>query len=100
MKVWSIVGAVIGLVLSFSSAVNAQEDPNAQYVVIRSGMLSTQPVEIEVPLEISVLRLQLSIEFKGDLKLSVITPFGKSLNLNDPNINLFETREKRTILMW
>ncbi|HKX33576.1 MAG TPA: hypothetical protein VJ302_38210 [Blastocatellia bacterium] len=100
MKVWLIIGVLIGGLLSASPVINAQEDPNAQYIIIRSGALSAQPLEIEMPIEVSVLKLQLAIEFKGDLTLSVITPFGKPLDLNDQSIHLFEAKEKRTVLIW
>ncbi|MCI0336086.1 MAG: hypothetical protein L0226_00775 [Acidobacteria bacterium] len=95
----TVFGVVFSCTLS-TSTTSAQDDPNAQYITIISGDLSNEPREIEVPVEVGVFRLQLSVQFNGELNLAVITPTGKPLVLSEPNINVIETKERRLISMW
>ncbi len=99
---------VFGLILFCSafapSIARAQDDPNAQYILIQSGELAAQTREIEVPVEVGVLKLQFSLQFTGDLDWTIITPSDRPLPLDMPNLAIAnvseETRERRSILMW
>ena len=42
-----------------SSSAYAQDDPNAQYILVQSGELAAQVREVEVPVEVGVWKLQL-----------------------------------------
>jgi hypothetical protein len=95
-----IFGAVFSPVNLATRSVNAQEDPNAQYISIVSGSLSTKPREIEIPVEAGVLRLQFSVQYSERLELTIVTPVGKPLDLSESNISVTETKERRLISMW
>lgn len=83
-----------------SGAVLAQEDPNAQYVVLRSGMLSGGAVDIDVPVESGVLRLQFAVQFNGNLDLQLITPMGTALDLREPHLSVTRTADRQTVFFW
>ncbi len=85
---------------STSSATGAQDDPNAQYIVIQSGELVSETREIEVPVEVSVLRLQFNLQFSGDINWTIIGPSGRPLQTGAPNLAITDTNDKRSILMW
>ncbi|MGH9756043.1 MAG: hypothetical protein ACREA2_24950 [Blastocatellia bacterium] len=100
-----LVGAAITVWLSFmSSAVCAQDDPNAQYVLIQSGELAAQVREIEAPVEVGVWKLQFNLQCAGDLDWTILTPSGRPLALDMPNLAITSAKEgaqeKRSILMW
>jgi hypothetical protein len=95
-----VIGALISPTIISTSTTIAQEDPNAQFIAIVSGALSDEPREIEVPIEVGVLRLQFSVQYSDQLKLTIITPLGKPLDLSESNISVTETHEKRLISMW
>jgi hypothetical protein len=78
----------------------AQDDPNAQYIVILSGDLSSEPREIEAPVEVGVLRLQFSVQFSDRLQMTILTPLGKPLTMNEPNVSVVETNDRRTVSLW
>ncbi len=80
--------------------VSAQDDPNAQFVLVKAGNLSAQPIDIEVPVESGVLRLQFSVQFSGRLNLQIITPLGAQLNLDEPHISVTKGSDKQTIFFW
>ncbi len=89
---------VLILICGYSAL--GQEDPNAQYVVLHSGLLSDQPFELEAPVEAGVLRLQFSVQYTDQLDLTVLNPLGRPLVLSEPNIIVTEQRDRRTILIW
>jgi hypothetical protein len=78
----------------------AQSDSNAQFITMLSGALSSEHRDIEVPVEVGVLRLQFSVKYSGELDLKIITPLGNPLTLSELNIVLTDTKEKRTISIW
>ncbi|MGH9940055.1 MAG: hypothetical protein ACREAM_27770 [Blastocatellia bacterium] len=83
-----------------SSGVSAQEDPNAQYILIQSGELAAQTREIEIPVEVGVWKLQFNLQFAGDVNWTVITPSDRPLPLDMPNLSITNTKERRSILLW
>ncbi len=93
---------LLGLTLYFvfGCTAIAQEDPNSQYIIITSGAISSDPREVDVPVEVGVLRLQFSVQFSGTLNLSIVTPLGNQIALTEPNITVTETNLKRVISMW
>ncbi|MFN0085596.1 MAG: hypothetical protein ACKVX9_09430 [Blastocatellia bacterium] len=92
-----------GIVWGLASA-GAQEDPNAQYIVLQSGELSSAGQaaarEIEVPVEVGALRLHFNLQAGGDLQWALVTPAGKPMALTDPNISVGESGARRTISIW
>ncbi len=96
-----VVGSLFSLLpLIIVCPVFGQEDPNAQYVVLQSGTLAEEPIEIDVPVEAGVLRLQFSVKYTDRLEMTVINPIGRPLVLSEPNIVVTEQREARTVLVW
>ncbi|HZF41761.1 MAG TPA: hypothetical protein VE715_23290, partial [Blastocatellia bacterium] len=87
-----------------SSVACAQDDPNAQYILIRSGELAAQVREIEVPVEVGVWKLQFNLQSTGDVNWRIITPSDRPLAPNMPNLAITNTKEgatdKRSILLW
>jgi hypothetical protein len=94
------LGALFSPVITLTSTAIGQEDPNAQYVSIVSGDLSNEPREIDIPVEVGVLRLQFSVQHSDRLNLTVVTPAGKPLDLDESNISVTETNGRRLISMW
>ena len=60
-----------------SSAARAQDDPNAQYILIQSGELAAQVREVEVPVEVGVWKLQFNLQSTGDVNWTIITDIRK-----------------------
>lgn len=87
-----------------SSTARAQDDPNAQYIMIRSGELASQVREIEVPVEVGVWKLQFNLQFTGDVNWAIITPSDRPLAQDMPNLAITNTKEggmeRRSILLW
>jgi hypothetical protein len=87
-----------------SSVACAQDDPNAQYILIQSGELAAQVREIEVPVEVGVWKLQFNLQSTGDVNWAIITPSDRPLASNMPNLAITNTKEgatdKRSILLW
>jgi hypothetical protein len=87
-----------------SSIARAQDDPNAQYILIQSGELAAHVREIEVPVEVGVWKLQFNLQSTGDVNWTIITPSGRPLAQNMPNLAVTNTKEgamdKRSILLW
>lgn len=85
--------------------VGAQEDPNQQYITLLSGKLSDETLagetrDIEVPVEVGVLRVFFSARSSGDFKLELISPSGRVIPLTEPNIAVTESNGKKTVAMW
>jgi len=100
-----LVFAAITVCSAFGSSVAcAQDDPNAQYILIQSGELAAQVREIEVPVEVGVWKLQFNLQSTGDLNWSIITPSGRPMAQDMPNLAISNTKEgstdKRSILLW
>lgn len=95
---------LVFLLILLCSAVRAQDDPNAQYILIQSGELASQTHEIEVPVEVGVLKLQFNLQFTGEIEWTIITPSNRPLPLDMPNLAITNVNEgsgeKRSILMW
>src|SRR5262249_26323247 len=89
---------------SVSSGGYAQEDPNAQYILIQSGELAAQTREIEVPVEVGAQKLQFNLQCASGLDWTIITPSDRPLSLDMPNLAITNAKEganeKRSILMW
>ena len=88
-----------------SEPASAQEDPNQQYITLLSGKLSGEmrageAREIEAPVEVGVLRVFFSVRSSGDFKLELISPSGRAIPLNEPNISVTESDGKKTVAMW
>ncbi len=96
----SFFGFMIVFVGANNFAANAQDDPNAQHITIFSGDLSSEPREIDAPVEVGVLRLQFSVQFDDRLQLTLITPLGTPLTLNEPHVNVVEVKDRRTVSIW
>ncbi|MGH9842661.1 MAG: hypothetical protein ACREEM_28285, partial [Blastocatellia bacterium] len=78
----------------------AQDDPNAQYLILQSGEAASEPREIEVPVEVGLLRLQFNLQAGRDIQWTIITPSGKPMTLTDPNVAVNEAGDRRTISLW
>src|SRR5262249_58457482 len=65
----------------------AQDDPNAQYIVLQSGELRSESREVEVPLEVGLWKLHLNLQSDSqvgsDINWTVVTPSGKPLVVTD-----------------
>src|SRR5215471_2568460 len=87
-----------------SSSACAQDDPNAQYILIQSGELASQVREVEVPVEVGVWKLQFNLQSIGGVNWTIITPSDRPLATDMPNLAISNTREggveKRSILLW
>jgi len=79
---------------------SAQEDTNAQYITLLSGKLSGETRDIEVPVEVGVLRLFFSVRAGASVKMEVITPIGRPLALGEANVSVTDADGKRTVSMW
>jgi hypothetical protein len=94
---------VLGLALALLTALpaRAQEDANAQYIVLLSGKLSEgETRDIEVPVEVGVLRLFFNLRWGDNVKMEVVSPVGRSVSLNEANISVTDAAGRRTISMW
>ncbi len=91
---------IFSSVLLAASSAMAQEDANAQYITYLSGKLSGEARDIEVPVEVTVFRLFLNLRSSGNVKMEVISPSGRPLALNEPNISVTEADGKRTVSIW
>ncbi|HMV84673.1 MAG TPA: hypothetical protein PKA34_16210 [Blastocatellia bacterium] len=83
-----------------ASTTNAQEDVNAQYITLLSGKLSGEARDIELPVEVTMFRLFVNLRAAGNVKLELLSPSGRPLALNEPNISVSDTDGKRTISIW
>ncbi|MDQ3012066.1 MAG: hypothetical protein M3X11_15330, partial [Acidobacteriota bacterium] len=88
-----------------TSPARGQEDPNAQYITILSGKLLGQGAagetrDVEVPVEVGVLRLFLNLRWSGDIKMEVISPIGRPIALSEANISVTDTDGRRTVSIW
>jgi hypothetical protein len=87
-----------------SSGAAAQDEPNAQYILIQSGEITREPREIEVPVEVGVWKLQFNLQSTGDLDWTIVTPSDRPLSTDMPNLTITNTREgatgRRSILIW
>jgi hypothetical protein len=86
--------------LTYETKAGAQSDPNLQYVTLLSGTLSSAVREIDVPVETGVLSLQFNVQFSGKVDLVLITPLGIPLNLNEPNITVRDSNDRRSVTLW
>ncbi len=82
------------------STARAQEDVNAQYILLLSGKLSGEARDIELPVEVTMFRLFVNLRAANDVKLELLSPSGRPLALNEPNISVSDTDGKRTISIW
>lgn len=78
----------------------AQEDANAQHIILQSGALVAETRAIEVPIEVGALRVFFNLQLGAGVNWTILTPAGRPLVLSEPNISLTETNDKRTVAMW
>lgn len=78
----------------------AQEDSNAQYITLLSGTLSGESRDIEVPVEVGVLRLFFTLRANAEVKMEIVSPSNRPVALNEPNISVTDTDGKRSVSMW
>jgi hypothetical protein len=95
-----LTGALVIIKLISPVAVAAQDDTNAQYITLLSGKLSGETRDIEVPVEVGVLRLFFNVRWNGDIKMEVVSPIGRPIALNEANISITDTDGRRTVSMW
>ena len=88
------------LVIGGLTVARAQEDPNAQYVLLQAGELGGVAREIEAPVEVGVLRLQFTLQAGEGLAWTILSPSGRPLVLTDPNVSVAEGSVRRTISVW
>jgi hypothetical protein len=100
LKFSFVCALILICALSTSSSLSAQDDPNSQYILVQSGELSSETREIEVPVEVGVLRLQFNLQHSGDVNWTIISPSDRPLDTSQPNLTISDTKEKRSILMW
>src|SRR5215510_10604454 len=104
LKSLLIFAAVTVCSAFMSSAVCAQDDPNAQYILIQSGELAAQVREIEVPVEVGVWKLQFNLQSTGGVNWAIITPSDRPLAPDMPNLAITNNKEdaveRRSILLW
>jgi len=93
-----------GVSARVASGAAAQDDPNAQYILIQSGELTRETREIEVPVEVGVWKLQFNLQSTGDLDWTIITPSNRPISTDMPNLTITNSREgateKRSFLIW
>jgi hypothetical protein len=104
LKSFPVFAAIMVCSAFMSSVACAQDDPNAQYILIQSGELAGQDREIEVPVEVGVWKLQFNLQFTADVKWTIITPSDRPLAQDMPNLSFTSAKEgateKRSILLW
>ncbi len=104
LKPLLVFAALFICLTPISPGVSAQDDPNAQYILVQSGELAEQPREIEVPVETGVFKLQFNLQSTGGVNWTIIAPSGNPLRLDMPNLSISNTKEgtneKRSILLW
>lgn len=100
---------VFGLLLCSAFSTNSlraagsttiQEDPNQQYITLLSGNLSGETRDIEVPIEVGVLRIFFSVRSTENSEFELISPTGRAVPLDEPNILVTEAEGRKTIAMW
>jgi hypothetical protein len=95
-----VFGILVLIVCAAASDGVAQEDPNAQYLLLQAGELQTGEREIEAPVEVNVFRLQFNLQADRGVQWTIITPAGRPLRLSDPNVSVNEAGDRRTIALW
>src|SRR5262245_56159837 len=104
LKSLFVFAAILGCSAVASSVACAQDDPNAQYILIQSGKLAGEVREIEVTVEVGVWKLHFNLQSTGDVNCTIITPSNRPLAQNMPNLAITDTREgateKRSVQLW
>lgn len=77
-----------------------EEDPNAQHLAIVQGELSGKAREIVVMVEAGALRLESILEAGPGVRMSIINPADRPLVLDEPNVAVTATDQRRSILVW
>jgi hypothetical protein len=93
-------GFLVLLLCVLAGSGAAQDDPNAQYILLQTGELRAGEREIDAPVEVGVLRLHFTLQAEPGIRWTVITPSGKPMTLTDPNVAVTELAGRRTIAMW
>ena len=72
LKSFPVFAAIMVCSAFMSSVACAQDDPNAQYILIQSGELAAQVREVEVPVEVGVWKLQFNLQSTGDVNWTMM----------------------------
>lgn len=91
---------LIAMLCITTVSVWAQDDPSAQYAAIVSGAFTNEPNNIEIPVEVGVLRIQFFAQYEQQLNMTLITPLGNPVNLKGANISEANSEGKRSITVW
>lgn len=78
----------------------AQEDPNAQHILLVSGALAGEPREFDVPVESKVIRLQFTVQLDGETIMTVLGPSGRPFDLSAPNVSRSEAAGRRVVAVY
>lgn len=95
-----ILASALGMLKIWSQPVSAQEDANGQYITILSGKLSGETRVIETPVEVTVFRLFFTVRAGSHVNMELISPSGRPIALNEPNISVTDEGGKRTVSIW
>ncbi len=92
--------AALALPTVLATGVMAQDDPNGQYLTIVTDEATSQPREIDLPLEVGILRMQFILTHSGEARMTILNSVGRPLDLTEPNVAVTDTPGKRSILLW
>lgn len=76
------------------------EDPNAQHLAIVEGELRGGVREVVVMVEAGALRLESILEAERGVRMSIVNPADRPLILDEPNVAVTGTAQRRSILIW
>ena len=88
------------ILLLTTGIARAQDDPNAQHLVYVTTTLTGEARDIEMPVEVGVMRLELILDAGDGVRLTLLNPLGRSHPLSEPNVATTNTPGRRTILIW
>jgi hypothetical protein len=96
-----MIALILSLLLSVLPAPGAsQEDPNAQYILLVSGVVAGAAREFEAPVESKVIRLQFTVQLDGEAAFTLLGPSGRPLTLSQPNISEVTQPGRRVITIY
>lgn len=78
----------------------ADDDPNAQHLAILQGELDGGHRDVEVMVESGALRLEVILEAASGIRITLFNPADRPQPLDEPNIAVTESEQRRSILIW
>jgi hypothetical protein len=78
----------------------AEDDPNAQNIVIVNAELAGGSREVSVPLEAGGIRLEFILDAGEGIRLTLFNPLGRLHPLDEPNIVARSAAGRRSILIF